>query len=198
MDDKRGIKLKDLRAIPFGEKTVLVAEISGLRRIAAREIQDLEGRIQDSLMDTKIRLAVQQNTSDLVDRYGGMRLEFYLPKTVDQDKELIVDIAQFARNWMSERSFSLHSWSVTTLDGIYHFLFEVKGPNLFTDQDLAAIRQDMDRNFNREIEIYVRSEIETVVGPNKYESFTQLLDDFRQRNRDEYGVQIRESIINSR
>lgn len=198
LDDKRGIRLKDLRAIPFGEETALVAEISGLRRIAAREIQDLEGLIQDRFMDTKIGFVVQQNTSDLVDLYGGMRLEFFLPKTDDQDKELIVGIAQFARDWMSERSFWLHSWSITILDGIFHFLFEVKGPNLFIDQDRAAIRQDIDRHFNREIEVYVRSEIETVVGPKDYESFTQLLDDFRQRNRNEYGVQIRESVINSR
>ena len=197
-DEKRGIRLKDLRAIPFEDEIALVAEVSGLRRVAADEIQDLEDLIQDRLVDTKVGFVVQQNTSDLVDRSGGLRLEFYLPKTIHEEEKLIADMGQFARNWMSEKSFWLHSWSFTILDDVLHFLFEVKGPNLFTDENLAILKQDMSKHFNREIEIYVRSEIEAVVGPNNYESFTQLLDEFRQRNRDEYGVQIRESVIKAR
>ena len=197
-DEKRGIRLKDLRAIPFEDEIALVAEVSGLRRVAADEIQDLEDLIQDRLVDTKVGFVVQQNTSDLVDRSGGLRLEFYLPKTIHEEEKLIADMGQFARNWMSEKSFWLHSWSFTILDDVLHFLFEVKGPNLFTDENLAILKQDMSKHFNREIEIYVRSEIEAVVGPNDYESFTQLLDEFRQRNRDEYGVQIRESVIKAR
>lgn len=69
---------------------------------------------------------------------------------------------------------------------------------MFTDQDLAAIQQDLDKQFDIAIEFYVRSEIETVVGSKDYVSFSHLLDDFRQRNRSEYGTQIRQSVLNSR
>lgn len=199
LDDQRGINLKDLRAIPFGNDMVLIAEISGIRHMALQEIEDLEERVKGRLVDTNVGFFVQQNVSDLVDHRGGIRLEFNSPEVPDpKGRELIAAIGQFAKDWMISRSFWLHAWSFTILDDVHHVLLEIKGPSLFTKEDLDIVRQDMVNHFGVDMEVFVRSEIETVVGPKEYVSFVQLLDDFRQRNRSAYGSEIRQAIVNSR
>ena len=199
MDDRRGIGLKNLRLFPIGSQTALIAEVSGVRRISAEEIEDLEGRVQARLTDTNVAFAVQQDISELVDHLGGVRLEFNMPKQFSEEqREIGIGISEFVKDWMTERSFSIHSWSVTILDGIYHMLFEVKGPVLVTDKDLKALQQGIAGQFDIDTKVYVRSEIETVVGPGDYASFAELLNDFRARNRAEYGAEIRQSVIHSR
>ena len=199
LDDKRGIGLKNLRVFPVGTETVLIAELSGLRRISPQEIEELKGRVQQRLTDTSITFAVQQDISELVDHLGGVRLEFNSPRQFSEEEQIFsAGISEFAKNWMAKRSFSMHTWSITVLDGVYYLLFEVKGAALFTDQDLKALQQDIASEFDTDIEVYVRSEIETIVGPDNYESFAHLLNDFRARNRAAYRAEIRQSLIHSR
>ena len=199
LENRRGINLVDIRTFPVESEMIVIAEISGVRRVTLSEIKEMESRIQDRLEDTDVYLFVQQNVSELRDYLGGIRTEFQLPKSMQpNERKLVADVGNQVQKWLSDKSFWLHAWSVTILDGVYYILLEVKGAALFSASELSMLQREVSSHFDEEIKLYVRSELETVVGPEGATSFHKLLDEFREKNRAEYGSEIRQSVIDSR
>jgi uncharacterized hydrophobic protein (TIGR00271 family) len=202
LGDRRGIRLESLNLIPFGSQMVLIAQISGVRQLASEEIKELEVLIQDQVVEgEKTQLLVQQETSELSDSLGSLRTEFTLPQSLHTPVEvtdLIKSIAVFARDWLDGRDYWLHGWSITILDDVYHLLLEVRGVVLFGSEERNALKGELASAFDVPVEVYVRSQLDTVIGPGGNISFPDLLDDFRRRNRAAYGDEIKRSIIESR
>ena len=202
LGERRGIRLESLNLIPSGPLMILIAQISGVRQLASGEIKELEILIQNQAAEGKsTRLLVQQEISELSDSLGSLRTEFTMPQSGDMPVEVtdkMKSIAVFARNWLESRDYWLHGWSITILDDDYHLLLEVRGTELFDGEEREAIKRELASAFDEPVEVYVRTQLDTVIGPRGNISFPDLLDDFRQRNRAAYGDEIKRSIIESR
>ncbi|MEA3301960.1 MAG: DUF389 domain-containing protein [Pseudomonadota bacterium] len=202
LGERRGIRLESLNLIPSGPLMILIAQISGVRQLAIEEIKELEILIQNQVAEgKKTRLLVQQEISELSDSLGSLRTEFTMPQSGDLPVEVtdkMKSIAVFARTWLESRDYWLHGWSITILDDDYHLLLEVRGTELFDSEQRQAIKQELANEFEVSVEVYVRSQLDTVVGPGGHIAFPDLLDDFRRRNRAAYGDEIKRSIIEAR
>ena len=53
LGDRRGIRLEGLNLIPSGSLMVLIAQISGVRQLAIKEIKELEALIQNQAAEGK-------------------------------------------------------------------------------------------------------------------------------------------------
>jgi hypothetical protein len=202
LGERRGIRLESLNLMPSGPLLILIAQISGVRQLAIEEIKELEILIQNQAAEGKdTRLLVQQATSELTDSMGSLRTEFTMPQSGYMSVEVtdkMKSIAVFARDWLDRRGYWLHGWSITILDDVYHLLLEVRGAKLFDSEQREAIKQELASAFDAPVEVYVRSQLDTVVGPGGHIAFPDLLDDFRRRNRAVYGDAIKRSIIEAR
>ena len=202
LGERRGIRLESLNLIPFGSQKVLMAQISGVRQLASNEIKELEVLIQEQLAEgKKTQLLVQQEISELTDSMGSLRTEFTMPQSGNMPVKVtdkMKSIGVFARAWLESRGYWLHGWSITILDDLYHLLLEVRGAELFDSEEREALKRELASAFDFPVEVYVRSQLDTVVGPGGRIAFPELLDDFRRRNRAAYGDEIKRSIIESR
>lgn len=171
LGDRRGIRLESLNLIPFGSQKVLMAQISGVRQLASNEIKELEVLIQEQLAEgKKTQLLVQQEISELTDSMGSLRTEITLPQSRHTPVEvtaLIKSIALFAWDWLDGRGYWLHSWSITILDDVYHLLLEVRGVALFDSEQRDALKRELASAFDAPVEVYVRTQLDTVVGPRR-------------------------------
>ena len=199
LDEKLGIHLESLEAYPVATQMLLVAEIAGARHLNRQEIEELERLIQDRLAQVPIRLLVRQESANLRDKLGSVRTEFDMPRNSSSEEQITIDsIMEFARSWLSDKKYWLNSLSCTILEDVYHVLLEVKGPTLFTRDDLHALRRDLAEVVDVSVEIYVRSELEAVVGPQGYTSFEELLNHYLERNRTAYPDEMRQLILEGR
>ena len=202
LGDRRGIHLEGLNLIPTDPLIALIAQISGVRQLAIEEIKELEGLIQNQVAEgNTARLLVQQETTELSDSLGVLRTEFTMPTSHHipvEVTDLMNSIALFARDWLDSKGYRLHGWSITMLDDVYHLLLEVRAAVLFDSQQRQAIKRELANEFAVPVEVYVRSQLDTVVGPGGHIAFPELLDDFRRRNRSAYGDEIKRSIIEAR
>ena len=203
LGDRRGIHLEGLNLIPTGPLIALIAQISGVRQLAIEEIKELEGLIQNQVAEgNKARLLVQQEMTELSDSLGVLRTEFTMPTSHHipvEVTDLMNSIALFARDWLDSTDYRLHGWSITMLDDVYHLLLEVRAAVLFDSEQRQAIKRELANEFAVPVEVYVRSQLDTVVGPpGGHIAFPDLLDDFRRRNRAAYGDEIKRSIIEAR
>ena len=75
---------------------------------------------------------------------------------------------------------------------------ELKGPRLFSNEDYAELKSDLNGAFDVPMDVYVRSELESVLGPEGEVSLPDLLDDYRKRNREAYPEETRRLIEETR
>ena len=199
LGEKLGIHLESLEAYPAATQMILVAEIAGARHLNRQEIEELERLIQDRMVHVPVRLLVRQETESLRDKIGNIRTEFDMPRHPTTEEQATIDnIVEFTRSWLSEKTYWLNSWSYTILEGAYHVLLEIKGPALFTRDDLNALQRDLADVVDVSVEIYARSQPEAVVGPQGYTSFEELLNHYLERNRAAYPDERRQLILERR
>jgi len=198
LEQKIGLHLENLEVYPTGEVLTLVAEISGARDLGAKEILAIENQIGNTLPEIPLSLIVRHESSRLKDKFGNVRVEFAHPVYSPEIIEIEARVGDYLKSWIAEKRFRLYASSMTRLDDAYHFLIELKGPTLFSNTDYAQLTSDLDDEFEFPVEIYVRSELETVLGPGGEVSFPDLLDDYRRRNRDAYREDTRRLIEEAR
>jgi uncharacterized hydrophobic protein (TIGR00271 family) len=190
--EEKLIRLTYLRLFPFTEKYILLAELEGTRPLSLNEIRELERRINDqSDIHAELHLLIQFSRSELRDRSGRLRIEFDLPR-IETREELVLSegITQAAREWLKTRGYWLHSSSFTILDGTYNFLLEIYGRDLLGFEQRQELKERLLLDFDVPLELYVRSELEAVVGPDGNVPLPELLDTFRERNEAEYQDQL--------
>ena len=73
----------------------------------------------------------------------------------------------------------------------------MRGAELFDSDEREVIKQELASAFDVFVEVYARTQLDTVVGPGGHTSFPELLDDFRRRNRAAYRDEIKRSIVES-
>lgn len=195
-DEKLGFHLESMEAYPTATHMHLVAEIAGARHLNAQEIGEIERLIQEQLAHVPIRLLVREETKSLRDKGGNVRTDFDMPRNLTVEEQTVVDsIVNFAQSQLTSTAYRLYSWSVTILEGVYHILLEVKGPTLFSHEDLQALQRDLADAMDVPVEIYVRSVPEAVVGPQGYTSFEDLLSHYLERNQATYPDEMRKLIL---
>ncbi|MEA3413535.1 MAG: TIGR00341 family protein [Pseudomonadota bacterium] len=198
LEQKIGMHLENLEVYPTGEVLTLVAEISGARELGEQEILIIENQIGSAIPELPLQLIVRHETSRLRDKFGNVRVEFSQPVYSAETIEIEARVRDFLTSWTGTKGFRVHASSMTRLDDAYHFLIELKGPSLFSDNDYAQLKGDLKEVFDFPLEIYVRSELETVLGPEGKVSLPDLLDDYRRRNRDAYREETRRLIEEAR
>jgi uncharacterized hydrophobic protein (TIGR00271 family) len=190
--EEKLIRLTHLKLFPFKEQYILLAELEGTRPLSLNEIRELERRINDQPdIHTALHLLIQFSRSDLRDKSGRLRIEFDLPR-IETREELVLKegIVHAAREWLKSRGYWLHSTSFTILDGTYNFLLEIYGQNLLGSAQRQELKERLLVDFDVPLELYVRSEIEAVMGPDGNVPLPELLDTFREQNEIEYQDQL--------
>jgi uncharacterized hydrophobic protein (TIGR00271 family) len=190
--EEKLIRLTHLKLFPFKEQYILFANLDGIRPLSLKEIRELERRINDQPdIHTSLHLLTQFSKSELRGRSGRIRIEFDLPR-IETGEELVLreGMIQAAREWLKTRGYWLHSSSFTILDGTYNFLLEIYGQHLLGSEQRQELKERLFLDFDVPLELYVRSEIEAVVGPDGNMPLTELLDTFRERNETEYQDQL--------
>lgn len=188
LENKFQLRLEHLQALSYDKVEMFLAEMSGNRPLSRQEIVELEEILQTQLQrGSQVNLSVQYTRSEIRDKQGRVRAEFNLPRFATAEEQAHVEaINEFIRQWLDERAFWIQSWSHTILEEQHHFLLEVYGVRLFGTEDWDALNRALDRNFDVPAQIYVRSQIETVIGPDGATPLGELLDDFRLRNEEAY------------
>jgi len=201
LDEQVGIHLESLEVYsqPLSKSMHLVAELAGSRHLNRREIGEVEKLIQDQMAQTPINLLVRQEPPNLMPKLGSVRLKFIMPRHPTADEQAAVNkIMGFVPNWLSERNYWLHGWSFTILEGVYHFLLEVKGPKLFTNEDLNALKLKLAEIVDVSLKLYVRTEPEAVIGPLGNTTMERLLEDHWKRNQAAYPDEVRQLILDAK
>ena len=105
---------------------------------------------------------------------------------------------RYLESWFAAHDYKLNGWGVTILDGRYHFLTELLGPTHFNMQQRASLESALEAELGVPVHLFVRTQLESVIGPQGYIGFSELLENYRALNREAYGSAIDQSIINSR
>ena len=193
-----GLHLENLEVYPTGEHLALVAEVAGARDLGDEELFEIENQIARAFPDTPAALYVRQESTTLRDRFGRVRVDFAQPLYSTELVDLERRAAGYVETWLTDKRFRLHAFSSTYLDDAYHFLIELKGPRLFTKDDYMGLASDLETALDSPVQIYVRSELESVLGPEGEFSLPDLLDDYRRRNAEAFPEETRRLIEEAR
>jgi uncharacterized hydrophobic protein (TIGR00271 family) len=201
LEKKRGMGLLNMRVVQVDEKKILLlADIYGIRHLSLDEIRELETLIrQQVIKNMRVTLWVQQQSTELTGKHGNFRSEFSLPRPASDSEAGAVDsIGEFVAQRLSETNQRIHGWSVTILEDKYYVLLELRGPKLFTDTQRRELQAELDEAVSAPVAVYVRSQIDTVLTPEGDQSFPEVLDEFRRRNRETYGMAFENVLENTR
>lgn len=201
LEKKRGMGLLNMRVVQVDEKKILLlADIYGIRHLSLDEIRELETLIrQQVIKNMRVTLWVQQQSTELTGKHGNFRSEFSLPRPASDSEAGAVDsIGEFMAQRLSETNQRIHGWSVTILEDKYYVLLELRGPKLFTDTQRRELQAELDEAVSAPVAVYVRSQIDTVLTPEGDQSFPEVLDEFRRRNRETYGMAFENVLENTR
>jgi uncharacterized hydrophobic protein (TIGR00271 family) len=183
LDSLDGLTLQDVDIYQQGDDFGVLAEVSGFRDLDPDEIGLLEDSMRDALPDASLKLVVVQETATVIDRYGRFRTDFSKFQALDPPAAKSVEaLIRLSDEWIRRNGFSVLSVSTEMEDGKHLLLLEVSGPRLFAEVDLAGLKKALSE-IAPDTRVFVRSQIESVVGDETFSSFDELLDTFRQRNR---------------
>lgn len=201
LEKKRGMGLLIMRVVQVDEnKLLLLADIYGIRHLSLDEIRELETLIRQQVnKNMRVTLWVQQQSSELTGKHGNFRSEFALPRAVsDAEAGVVAGIGELLTQRLAATNQRIHGWSVTILDDKYYVLLELRGPKLFTDAQRRELQSGLDEAVSLPVAIYVRSQIDTVLTPEGDKFFPEVLDEFRRRNRETYGMAFENVLQNTR
>lgn len=187
LDRKLGVRLDDVRVLPFGDSHIVILDVSGSRHLSRDEIATLDRALNEQFDPKRIELKVVQNTSSVRDAKGVFRSEFSMRRPPTEAERTLSERAETAAlQWLSERRFWLDGWSFDQIGERYHMLLEVKGPRLLTQADLDALTEIVSRAAGEPMKLVVRSQPEVVLGDEEGISFEMLLQRYRTETRAAY------------
>jgi uncharacterized hydrophobic protein (TIGR00271 family) len=184
LEGTMGINLQQLESSVVRDYHVIAATLEGTRQLDKGEVEEIETRIRARLENPAIWLVANQRKLQFTDRLGGGTPGLFSAQHMDLERQKIaVQQLRVAESWLEQHSFWLEAWYADIINDEYVLLFEVKGPQEFSEQHLEDLRGVLAMESDRPIQVYVRAHIEAVLGTDDNISYEELLLRLRERSK---------------
>jgi uncharacterized hydrophobic protein (TIGR00271 family) len=178
--------------LAISQHQIMLAHVLGFRQVMAEEIRLLEKRVREVTGEGNIELVFSSFQKALKNergtiRYGWMLGEWETPEIVKRIRQVRTDLtAIFAR----DVAYDLININATHLDGKFHFLLEIIGPEAYPDQNVKTLELQLAKKYSESIEIYAWSRLEVVYGSEGPLSLTELQRSFSKRQKENIPEEI--------
>lgn len=174
-----GLYLENINLISIGGKPVVLATISGARKISSEEIEKLEFEIRKSTKNDTLDLIVRQIDLNLYDRWGKFYFEWATYQNFTPEQEMnFIKIKDFLKTEFNKSDYFLGHSDVSIREGIYHVLVELTGRKIYSHAELVELRKKLLKITGKQVQVYVRSKPEVVVTQIGDSSFDKIQDKF--------------------
>jgi len=162
-----------VRLLDDGNKTIVVATLSGLFKPVAETIQKVESLLREKLEEPALELVVRFIKPDLYGAEGRIRLELtgFINLTTEQ-KALVKQIKTFLKEWFqTEPEFSLVGIDYTIIDDTFYFFLDTTGTRLFPVNRVGDLERSIGEKAGQTVNLHVMSNIEAIATSEGYESY---------------------------
>jgi uncharacterized hydrophobic protein (TIGR00271 family) len=191
--------LLDVRIMQRENYSILLATVGGIINPPKETIERLEALLQDKLEDPNLRLIVSFLKLDLYDREGHMYFELTGFVDLDSEQEAIVDQAKTILNnrFQSDSDFSLVGIDYTLIDGTYYFFIGISGSQVLPINEVEDLERLVSEQTGQPVQLYVTSNIATVVTPRGYESYRTFSRTIHEKIKPKLKKDMEELVRNS-
>ena len=162
-----------VRLLDDGNKTIVVATISGLFNPEAKTIQKVESLLREKLEEPALELVVRFIKPDLYGPEGRIRLELtgFLNLTTEQ-KAFVEQVKTFLNEWFqTEPEFSLVGIDYTMIDDSFYFFLDTTGTRLFPVNRVGDLERSIREKAGQAVNLHMMSNIEAIATSDGYESY---------------------------
>ncbi len=168
------------------QRNIMLAHVSGFRRIAAKEIRQLEASVRKATENPSIELVFShlEKTISTVDgtiQYGWIPGKQYSPETIERARQIHAYLVSF---FDGEKVYKLVNTNVTRLDDRFHFMLEIVGPDVCPRRKIETLQAQLVKKFAEPINLYALSRAEIVHGPEGLLSLKELNQYFSERQKE--------------
>ena len=177
-----GRELVAVNLLHFNNIKALRVTVNGFKTLSNKEIVALESEIQQRTGDKTINLLIEFNKLDLYDRWGKFNYEWLNLGGWSVEEEADFDLlATTLDKTFRNNQYFLSSIDFRVIDGVYHMILEVVGPQLFSRQELLSLQKKLSVNVDKPLKLFVHSRPEAVVSEDGFTSFEELKSQYRQK-----------------
>ena len=172
-----------VRLLDDGNKTIVVATISGLFNPEAKTIQKVESLLREKLEEPDLELVVRFIKPDLYGSEGRIRLELtgFVTLTTEQ-KALVKQVKIFLNEWFqTEPEFSLVGIDYTMIDDSFYFFLDMTGTRLFPVDRVGDLERSIGEKLGQPVNLHVMSNIEAIATSDGYESYETFTRDIIEK-----------------
>ena len=168
------------------ERNIMLAHVSGFRRIAAKEIRQLEADVRKATENPSIELVFShvEKTISLdegIIRYGWIPGKSASPEIIEKARQIRDEMKAF---FDGEEAYQLINTNYTRLDEKSHFLLEIVGPGVYPREKIESLQAQLTQKFSEPIVLYAWSRVEIVHGPEGPLSINGLNQYFSSRQKE--------------
>jgi hypothetical protein len=180
------LDLNRVEYVPINQRKMMLAHVSGFRRLAAEEIDRLETDIRQTTGDSAIELVIIYSEKSISSANGTTRYGWILgkegtPANIERVREIHADLVSFFDH---DEEYQLVNTNVTRLDDKFHFLLEITGPEVYPRQHIEALKAQLANKFKEPIALYTWSRIEVIHGPQGLQSMKELNEYYGGRQKE--------------
>ena len=181
-----GLNLQDVELLNLEGGSVILATITGFRKLTVSEIVRLEATIRNSAMDQDVSLVIRYVEMEFYDKDGMIHYEFASLKVPTKEhQEYINNLRQAVRNEIENHSdLFLKNVSIKKIGKRPFVLIELSGPRMITQSDYNAITANLSCHVTNDLQLYLRWEPEVVMTESGYKSYSTISSEVFA-NRDE-------------
>lgn len=178
--------------IAFARRKIILAHALGFRQLSPEEITMLENRIREETGEGSIELVFSSFQKSVQSSEGAIRYGWILgnqgtPIIRERIRQLRADLkAAFSRY----QTYEMVNMNATYLDGKYHLLLEIVGPELFPQQKVKELESRLAMKHSEPIKIYAWSRIEAVHESEGSLSLTDFQRFFQDRQKENMPEEI--------
>ena len=168
------------------QRNIMLAHVSGFRRISAKEIRQLEDNVRKAKQNPSLELVFThlEKTISTVDgtiQYGWIPGKQYSPETIQRARQIHAFLVAF---FDRDKVYKLVNTNVTRLDDRFHFMLEIVGPEVCPRQKIETLQAQLAKEFSEPLNLYALSRAEIVYGPEGLLSLKELNQYFSERQKE--------------
>jgi uncharacterized hydrophobic protein (TIGR00271 family) len=162
--------------VPYGPRSLMVAHVVGIRPLTPEEIERLEAEVRKVTGDDTLTLVVSREERTISTTEGTLRHGWFLGKQgTPENRERLHRIRTYLeRLFEDDEEFQLLDVKATRLDGRFHVLLEIAGPEVYPRQRVERLRSQLARELPESVVLYAWSRVDVVHGPDGPTSLTKL------------------------